>query len=369
MPSNTTLTAGLSASAAPVSGANGSSPVGPAASPTAGGASGAASTGGQNTSTTTSIDSWKELVSTLAAYAGGSKNVFPEPSNGRVTVKCARYCQGRVATYIDEHNKTAGRSVLITVAILNVQKTGSDDYGFSPTVLYQNLPTGYTLSALGQAGAVNTALGSAITGGVLNPPAGSTAAKFNGTSIAVQAISQDEEITGGFQKFGFVGNNRPFSIRNALDYGYVQSVVTSNSTTLATSALQVTTLVIGDQLQIIPRIQNDGYIRLQLALSRTALQSTDTVTVQGTQTTIPQVADNSSSPQEFTLRDGATLILSDISDDSSNRTRSGAGSLTNWLLGGQANASNSRDKTIIIVTAREWHPGDEGPAILGGAAP
>jgi hypothetical protein len=65
----------------------------------------------------------------------------------------------------------------------------------------------------------------------------------------------------------------------------------------------------------------------------------------------------------MTIRDGATLVLSDIADDSSDLQRSGAGSVYNWLLGGQSNASNAHDKTILVITAREWHPGDEGPQL------
>jgi len=223
------------------------------------------------------------------------------------------------------------------------------------------LPTGYSLNLLGQTTAIQAGQGGTVTGAVVNPPVGKSSAKYNGTAIAVQAISQDSEITGGFQKYAFIGNNRAFSIRNALDYGYVQSQTTTINANLAATGLTVDTLVVGDQLQILPRILRNGYIRLQLAISRTAIQSISTVSLNGTTISIPQITDNSYSPQEFTIRDGATLILTDISDDSSDRTRSGAGPSWNWLLGGSATASNNGDKTIIIVTAREWHAGDQGP--------
>jgi len=370
MPSNTTLSAGLNnnGSSTVAGGYTGTGSTSAASNSLGQSATGSTTTG-QSSSTTTNIDSWKELLSTLAAYTGDSKKVYAEPSNGRVTIRCSRYCQGEVVRYIREHNRTAGRTVLLTVAILTTQKKGSDDYGFNPKLIYQNLPTGYTFSILGQTAATDTSLGGAISGGVLNPPAGSMAAKFNGTTLAVQAISQDEEVTGKLQKFGFVSNNRPFSVRNALDYGYVQSIVTAVGSTLSSTGAQIATDVIGDQLQILPRIQADGFIRLQLALSRTSIQSITQVTMGSTQTTIPQVLDNSSSPQEFTIRDGATLIVSDISTDTSDRVRSGAGSVYNWLLGGYANTSNEKDKAIIIVTAREWHPGDEGLGVVGGVVP
>ena len=371
-PSSTTLSAGLTGSSSTATSTQG------AASPSLGGgangsAIGSPASGGQNSVTTTNLNSWKELLASLSAYTGArspedaGKAIFPEPSNGRVTVKCSRYCQGLVARTIRDHNEEAGRSVLVTVAILNVQKNGSDDYGFSPSILYNNLPTGYSLSTLGQTSAVTAAQGGTITGAVVNPPSGSIAAKFNGTSIAVQAISQVSEITGGFQKYALIGNNRAFSIRNALDYGYVQSQTTQLNANISSTGLNVATQVIGDQLQILPRIQHNSYIRMQIAVSRTAIQSTSTVSLNGTATTIPQITDNSYSPQEFTLRDGATLILTDISDDSSSRVRSGAGSLWNWLLGGSAIASNTGDKTIIIVTAREWHAADEGSEYLRDA--
>ena len=375
MPSATSMSAGLTAalSSASSATASGGATTASGGGSTPGGTSGTGSpgaSGGQSSSTTTSINSWKELLATLAGFTGSTGDVFAEPSNGQVTIKCSRYCQGQVKTYISDHNKTAGRSILVTVAIMSVQKTGADDYGFSPTVLYDNLPKGYTISILGQANAATSSTGTttgatsgSISAGVLNPPANTTAAKFNGTSLALQALSSDEEITGLYHKYALIANNRPYSMRNALDYSYVQSVTTGVGATLATSSAQITTQVVGDQLQIIPRIQGDGTIRLQLAVSRTAIQSINTVVISGTSTTIPQITDNSATPQEFTIRDGATLILADVSDDTSNRITSGTGPTWNWLLGGSANANNNRDKTILIVTAREWHPGDEGPEI------
>ncbi|HEV2651665.1 MAG TPA: hypothetical protein VGU69_10435 [Rhizomicrobium sp.] len=364
MPSSTTLSAGLngggSSSSSPSAGATPGTASATAGASTAGtSGSGGGGTGGQSTSTTTTIDGWTELLGTLAAYTHSADKVVPERSNGQVTVTCPRYCQGLAKAFVDSHNKTAGRQVMITLAVLKIQKTGSDDYGFDPTLIYKNLPTGYSLSVLGQATSVASSAGS-VTGSIINPPAGSTAAKFDGTALAVQALTKDEEVTGNTSKYGIIANNRPWSVRNALDYGYVQNLVTSVSTSLSNSAAQVTTQVIGDQLQVVPRIQQDGFIRLQLALSQTAIQSKDVVTIGNTQTTIPQILDNSSSPMEFTIRNGATLVLSDIADDTADRVRSGAGSIFNWLTGGQATATNDRQKTIIIVTAREWHPGDPG---------
>jgi type IVB pilus formation R64 PilN family outer membrane protein len=374
MNSTTSLSAGLSGASSASGQTAGQTPTsGGATTATSAGATGgggSGASGGQTSQTQTKFDPWGELLKSLQAFTGGAQDkIFSEPSNGLIRVRCSIYCQGLVSRAIDEHNRTAGRSVLLQVAILTVQRTGSDDYGFNPTILYNNLPTGASLSLLGQATAVATANGSAVTAGVVNAPAGVSSAKFNGTQIAVQAISTNQTVSGLSAKFGVVANNRPLSLRDALDFTFVSSASTSLNTTTSLSEAQLQTVVIGDQLQLIPRLQNDGYIRLQITLSRTSLQSTSTQSLgNGITSTIPQIQEDSSSPTEFPMRDGSTLILSDVSTDTSSNQLSGAGSPYNWLLGGSANITNSKTKIILIVTAREWRPGDDALSPVNKAA-
>jgi hypothetical protein len=328
--------------------------------------------GGQTSTTKTSMDSVKELLDTVKGIAAGG-DVWPEASNGWVTVRCSLYCHGQLKAYIDNHNKSVGRTVLVTLAILTTQRNGADDYGFSPTLLYKNLPTGYGVSVLGQALSAappsapgTSAYGSfgTITGAVVNAPAGSSAAKFNGTDIALQALSTNQTGTSIYHKYLFIGNNKPFSLRNALDYQYFTQIGSNVGTTLAQTTTQITTSVIGDQIQIIPRIQNDGYIRLSLTVSRTSIQSFSQATVDGVTDNVPQVQDDSGTPQEFSIPDGSTVILSDVTSDTTSNAQSGSGAMWNWVLGGSAQASNSKQKALIIITAREWHASDEMPTYV-----
>jgi type IVB pilus formation R64 PilN family outer membrane protein len=352
--------AGLEGSGVTPSGTN--STTSPA---TSSGTTGTGDSGGQSTDTTAKLDSWGEVVATVSLLAGGSGNVVASQANGVIAVHCPRYCQDQVKTFLSTHNRQVGREVLITLTILTVQRTGADDYGFDPTLLYQNLPTGYSLSLVGQSIPVPaTGTPSTISTAIINPPPGSTAAKFAGSNLAIQAVSQAGHVTGRFDKTFSVPNGFVYAVRHATDVPVtVSSGSNLASSGVATTASSVQQLVIGDQVLVRPRLGDDGFITLELTLSRTSIQQFVTINLGGGVTTqFPQLLDDSASPQRFTVRDGSTILLSELGDDTSNLADSGTFSPMNFLLGGSNQAQTARDKTVVIVSVGEKHPGETDAA-------
>jgi len=358
--SDTTTSAGLTGL-----GSSSGSTTGSSGSTTSGPSSTGGSSSGQNANTTTSIKPWDELIKTVQMFAG-EKNVIPAPASHEISVRCPRLCQEQVKQYIRDHNREVSRTIHLVVAIRAISDTGQDEYGFNPTLAYQN--AGFTLALNPQASQLSSSPtpGSIVTS-ILNPPAGSTASHYSGSSLSLQALSQLEKQTTGITKEAYVGNNRPFALRNALDFSYVGQSSTSTSSALATSTSSLTTVIIGDQLQILPHLTNDGHIRLSLALSQTAqdgpLQTADLGN--GATTQFPQITDNATAPVEFTMRDGQTIILTDVSSRTSSDAQSGSCGVACWLLGGSVNANNTTTRTILIITAEETHPGDEDASAIG----
>jgi type IVB pilus formation R64 PilN family outer membrane protein len=363
--SETTSSTGLDGGSA-TSGSSG----GASTTPTSGGSSGGSAGGGQTTTTKYTTKIWDDIVATVNFLAGAA-NVVASKTEGTLAVKCPLYCQEQVKSYISTHNRDVNRSILVAVTVLNIQRSGQDNYGFDPTLLYQNLPHGYSFSVLGQAlpTPANGASPGTFTAGVINAPAGSSAAKFNGSSLAVQAVTQQGHVTGQFSKYVLVGNNRLVAKREATVFPYLSGAANNlASSGIASTSTNVVTQVIGDQLQVAGRLTDAGFIRLQLSLSRTnILQLFNFDLGGGITSAVPETSDDSNSALEFTVRDGSTVILSDVSNATSTVNNQGAGSVYNWLLGGSAAAQNAHDQTVLIVTAREWHPGNLDPAFTADA--
>jgi type IVB pilus formation R64 PilN family outer membrane protein len=361
--SDTTASAGLTGLSAS-SGSTGSGSTGSSASGTTG--SGGGTSSGQNSNTTTIIKPWDEIIKTAQMLAG-DKNVTPAPASHEISVRCPRLCQEQVKQYVRDHNREVSRTVHLVVAIRTLSTTSSDEYGFSPTLAYQNL--GFTLAVQPQGSQLPTTnTPGSIVSSILNPPGGTS--KFSGTSLSLQALSLIDKSTTGITKEALVSNNRPFALRNALDFSFVGQSSTTSTSALATATSSLTTLIIGDQLQILPHLTNDGHIRISLALSQTAQQG-NLVTAQlggGAEATFPQVTDNATAPMEFTMRDGQTIILTDVSSRTSDHGTSGSCGVYCWLLGGSDQASNSNSRTILIITAEETHTGDEDASALGTRA-
>jgi hypothetical protein len=333
----------------------------PSGTPSTGGGS----SSGQNSSISTNVKPWDEVIKTVQMLAG-EKAVTASPASHDIAVRCPRLCQEQVKSYLRDHNRQAQRTIHLVVAIRSLSDTGSDEYGFNPTVAFQKAGFSVALNPQGSQLPTTSTPGSIITS-ILNPPVGSTASQFSGTSLSLQALSEIDKNTTGITKETIIGNDRVFALRNALDFSFVGQATTNTSSALATATSSLTTLIIGDQLQVLSHLTNDGHIRISLALSQTAQQG-NLVTADlgnGATTTFPQVSDNATAPVEFTIRDGQTLILSDVSNRTSDHSTSGSCGVYCWLLGGSDAATNSKTRTLMVVTAEEIHTGDADGSALG----
>ncbi|MEA2755683.1 MAG: hypothetical protein QOJ54_1972, partial [Aliidongia sp.] len=114
--SDTTASAGLTgaSSSAGAGGSPGTSTPSPTSSATP--SSGGASSSGQNSTTTTGVKPWEEIVKTVQMLAG-DKTVIAAPSNHQITVRCPRLCQEQVKTFLRDHNRQARRTIHLVVAI------------------------------------------------------------------------------------------------------------------------------------------------------------------------------------------------------------------------------------------------------------
>ncbi|MEA2757290.1 MAG: hypothetical protein QOJ54_3579, partial [Aliidongia sp.] len=239
----------------------------------------------------------------------------------------------------------------------------------NPTLAYTNLGFSVALNPQGSQLPTTATPGSIITS-ILNPPVGSAASHFSGSSLSLQALNLIDKSTTGITKEALVANDRVFALRNAEDFSFVGQATTNTSSALATATSSLTTLTIGDQLQALAHLTNDGHIRISLALSQTA-QLGNLVTADlgnGATTTFPQLSDNATAPVEFTMRDGQTIILTDVASRTSDHAVSGSCGVYCWLLGGSDQASNSKTRTLLVITAEEIHTGDADASGLGRRA-
>ncbi|MDR9012409.1 Outer membrane lipoprotein BfpB [Burkholderia multivorans] len=269
------------------------------------------------------------------------------PAFGTITVTDTPEVLARVGDFIKMQNGNLTKQVLLNVKILSVQLTDSDSLGIDWKLVYQNL-SGFGF------GLANTiaADAAATTGtiGIVGAATGTTLGKFNGSSLIVNALSQQGRVSVVTSPSVTTLNLQPVPVQVATQTGYLAQVSSTQTAQVGTStALTPGTVTTGFNMNLLPYIMPGGEVLLQYSINLSALNRLRTVSSGGSSIEIPEVANRIFS-QEVKLRSGQTLVLSGFDQVTDNGTRSGVGSARNMLLGGSANTNNGRDVIVVLIT-------------------
>jgi len=340
-----------------------------------GGGSGSASL-----SVDTNLDVWATIEEGIKQVAGNdAKLSFSQPA-GTITVTATPHIIRKVAAYIAGWNDKLSRQVAITVRLLQVTLSNSDNYGLNLDTVFQ------------------TKKGRHIKG-----PAtfSSQLAEGSGASLAMTILSGNWTIMPTINALSTQGktrllytatattlNNKVAPINVTTKENYVKEITVTRSGSSDNQSTdvdrEVEELTYGMVINVLPRILDQGRLMLMFSLSLTDLvgydkscdgSSGDSGSSSGSETNTKEGEDSGSSSdsesndgestqncvqlpkvtqtgflQEVAMRSGNTLVLSGFERQTDNTNSSGVGKPKVGLLGGSAANESNRQVLVVLIT-------------------
>lgn len=318
----------------------------------AGGQSGSLS-GGTNSSSTYTVDKWKEIKEAAVIISGGAP-VAVNPGLGSISVTGTPNQVRHVEDWVKSLTDSLSQMVAITVRMYSVKLNSQDNYGWSPDVVFKGLKTQYGFNLTGQQPITVAAGSSALnfTASVLSSATGSKA-QYVGSQLAVQALSELGEVSEVLNRKIVTMNGEPAPLQIANQRGYIASQTAPASvptgTTPPAPTLSTATITSGFTAMFLPRVVN-GKILMAMNITDSKLLSLDKAGGEGNLIQSPNI-DLQTMQNSVRLTPGDTLLLTGHQQENGSSNNKGTGSPGNWLLGGGVGRSTGRQMIAIIISA------------------
>lgn len=330
-------------------------PTKPTLSVNVGGSStdGSAGSSSVSLSNTANIDLWANIESSIKSMISNEAQLTMDQSNGTITLTGTPTDIRKVAKFVNEQNIRLSRQVAISVKVLQVNVSDSDQYGLNLSAAFKgnNHITDLGLASPGGLGAeVTNNLSMTILSGRWT------------LAGAIQALS--EQGTTNLITSGTVTtlNNKPAPIQVVKTQNYISEITKTNSGSdgsyydLSTTTEEIET---GFTLDVLPRILEHGRLMLMFNLTLSDLIELERVDLGSGSTTGGEtsgqyiqnpIIETRGFTQEVALKSGETLILSGYERVENSAKKTGVGSAENSLLGGTATAEKTRSILVIMLT-------------------
>jgi len=328
-----------------------------------GGAPGGSSGGGSSTNGTgqitvsneTTIDVWKSLQATAQSVAGAGAQVVADSSNGMLIVTGTPPQMARVSSWVRELSQSLQRQVAIDVKVYSINLNQEDNFGFNPTVVFNNLGQRYGFKV---SGAPAPAISSGSTpfsfgANVLTPSGATPGQGFYGSGAVLQALSTLGRTSLVISRSAVTLNGQAAPIQQALQTGYLASSSTTPSTAAGvapTTTLTPGSITTGFTAMVLPRVA-DGRIILGMNMTLSSLLSLNQVSSNGSMIQTPTVT-LSTAEQSVALKPGQTLMLTGLQQANNSTSDSGVGDASFKALGGGRDTQHGNQMLVIMVTAR-----------------
>lgn len=332
-------------------------PTKPTLSVNVGGSSTEGSAGSSSVSltNTANIDLWSNIESSIKSMISKEAQLTMDQSNGTITLTGTPTDIRKVAKFVNEQNARLSRQVAISVKVLQVNVSDTDQYGLNLSAAFGGNDH---ITNLGIA-SPGSGLGAEVTENL-------TMTILSGKWTldgAIQALS--EQGTTNLITSGTVTtlNNKPAPIQVVKTQNYISEITKTNSGSdgsyydLSTETEEIET---GFTLDVLPRILEHGRLMLMFNLTLSDLIELERVDLgsgsgSGEGDTSGQYIQNPiietrGFTQEVALKSGETLILSGYERVENTANKTGVGSADNSLLGGTATAEKTRSILVIMLT-------------------
>lgn len=323
---------------------------------------------------------WDNIEQGLQQVVGENAQLSFSRVAGTVTVTGSPFVIREAADWINKFNEKLSRQVAISVKVLLVSLSNSDNYGLDLTGVFSshNILSEYTSPFTIGAGSTTGAASAGMLSMTLLRPS----SKWKDSKAVIQAFSTQGKTSLVTSASVTTLNNKVAPVQITTQQNYVsESTVTTSGTGSDRSTdtdMQTDTLNYGFMLEILPRILDHGRLIVMFSMNLTDLISLETFSSDGSQNNGSTSTENQSDSedteeetnsgdtdvtvvqlpkmqtrgfiQEIAMRSGSTLVLTGFEQVKDTTTTGGIGRAKISVLGGQAYSENTRDVMVILLT-------------------
>lgn len=298
---------------------------------------------------------WSNLQDAVKSILSKDGKLSISPSTSSLTVTDRPSVLLRVDRYMKNQNDIMMRQVQIDVQILNVDVDASDNYGINWNLALQGSKGAFNIN--GQT--VSQGGNSFTNAPVFIPTAttqaftiGATSGDLSGSQLIINALSKISKTSLVTSTAVTTLSNQPVPVQFVDQQAYLASVSTTQTANVGSqTALTPGQLTTGFSLNILPVIQSDGQVYMQLSLNISVLKGISQFSTQGASVQLPNTLQRNLM-QKAVIHNGDTFVVTSFDSDSQSLINSGVGGAYNWLLGGGISANRNRTRMVILVTPR-----------------
>ncbi|EEN5724507.1 PilN family type IVB pilus formation outer membrane protein [Salmonella enterica] len=307
------------------------------------------SSSSQQTTVDQSRNVYDDMKKTLETMLTPQKGRFwLSASTGTLTVTDTPSVLNSIAAYVEQQNRQMNRQVRLNVQVLSVSTSRKEQLGLDWNIVYKSLRSaGASLNNV--SGDIANATSASVS--ILDTATGN-AAKFAGSSLLIKALSEQGDVSVVTSQGSVTTNLTPVPIQMADQTVYVaQSSTTTTTDVGATTSLTPGMMTTGFNMTLLPLIQDDGDVQLQVAFNLSDPPTIRNFTSKDGNSYIemPYTKLRSLS-QKTNLRAGQALVLTGFDQSNTRMTKNGTFTPGNFLLGGGRDGDDSRSTLVIIIT-------------------
>lgn len=309
-----------------------------------GGTSGISGYSGSSQATTLSLKTSisDDVERSVKSMLSGVGRMSYSRSTGTITVTDRPDVLDQVETYVAAENANLSKQVLLNIKVYSVTLNDQDSAGIDWNLVYKAANGNWNFS---MKNTFQDALSNTVNGqiGILD-------GSFAGSSAIIKALSQQGRVSVITSPSVLTLNLHPVPVQVARQTGFLASVQTTSTAQVgSTTSLTPGTVTSGFNMSLLPQVQLDNTINLEFFMNISSLIRLRAESSGESRIQVPEI-DNRIFNQTVGLQSGETLVLSGFDQTSEQGTKAGTGASWNFLLGGGATRTTTRDVIVVMIT-------------------
>lgn len=310
----------------------------------------------QNTAFNLENSLWKNLEDAVSKQLSKVGKISISPSTSSLTVTDKPSVILRVDKFMEIQNSRMKRNVIIEVQLMSIDVHATDNYGINWNMVLTGNSTKFAINGQSVQTAA-TGINEFIPSPVFMPTSttqaftlGITSGSLSGSQFLVNALSTKTQGVLVTSTAVATMSNQPVPLQFIDQQAYLASVQTTQTAQVGSqTSLTPGQLTTGISLNILPVVEDDGKVSLQLSINISALKKMSQYTSQGASIQLPNTLQRNFM-QKVVVKSGDAFVLTGFDSDNQAIINTGVGSPTNWFLGGGVSADKVRTRMVMIVT-------------------
>jgi len=312
----------------------------------------------QNVDTTVTLALWDEIEEAVENILSSRGNATFSPATGTITVSGAPSSVREVEDYLRYQNRMRLRRVAVTVRVLSVQQTETNNVDFNLEAVVKrgldNQPFFFDAGTAGVSTGVVRAFPADLTRVEIDGDTTITDATDDGlndsVSAVIDALARENRV--GIVHTGTVVtlSDQPAPLQVARQRTYVARVSAAATTDSSSTSLEPGTVEEGLTMNVLPRVIEQDRVLLRLGVGITQVREIADFVAGDLTVQLPDL-DTTGFLQNIVLSGGETLVMSGFERNDSTVERAGVGDPNNIFLGGTRGNERNRSVSVLLITA------------------